>query len=111
MRKTLKAIGNQTRHTFTATFARFGTKNGYMGIEKTVLLQNIKDENGNLISDHLWFNYTTGFAKLRLKEGMHIQFNARVAEYEKGYKGYREDVYVPIEIDYKLSYPTKIKII
>ena len=29
--------------------------------------------------------------------------------YEKGYKGYRDDVYKPIELDYKLSHPTKIE--
>lgn len=29
--------------------------------------------------------------------------------YEKGYKGYKDDVYKPVEKDFKLSYPTKIK--
>ena len=37
-----------------------------------------------------------------------IAFQARVTAYEKGYKGYRKDVYKPIEIDYRLSNPTKI---
>ena len=35
-------------------------------------------------------------------------FHARVTCYEKGYKGYREDVYKPMKIDYRLSNPTKI---
>lgn len=35
---------------------------------------------------------------------------ARVSIYEKGYKGYRNDVFDrPIEKDYRLSRPTKIK--
>ena len=37
-----------------------------------------------------------------------IAFQARVTAYEKGYKGYRKDVYKPIEIDYRLSNPTKL---
>jgi len=32
----------------------------------------------------------------------------RLQSYEKGYKGYREDVCKPMEIDYRLSNPTKI---
>ncbi len=37
-----------------------------------------------------------------------ISFHARVTCYEKGYKGYREDVYKPMKIDYRLSNPTKM---
>ena len=102
----------ETRGTFTGEFVRKGSKNGWAGPEPTLLLQNIKDENGKLLCDHLWFNYTKGFEKLgELKEGLLIKFNARCREYQKGYKGYRTDVYKPIEWDYKLSHPTKISIV
>jgi hypothetical protein len=47
-------------------------------------------------------------AALDLQIGDVISFQARVTAYEKGYKGYRDDVYKPIEIDYRLSNPTKI---
>jgi len=47
-------------------------------------------------------------AALDLQIGDVISFHARVTCYEKGYKGYREDVYKPIKIDYRLSNPTKI---
>jgi hypothetical protein len=31
--------------------------------------------------------------------------------YEKGYKGYREDVYdAPVKTDYKLERPTKVEV-
>lgn len=111
MRKKLKQKGFDERHTFTGTFERFGIKRGYKGPVETVLLVDIFDSNGKKMTDHLWFNKTKGFASLDLKEGDIIQFDARVAACEKGYKGYREDVYAPIKTDYKLSYPTKISII
>lgn len=108
MRKELEKIEN-IRDTFTGVFDRFGVKNGWIGQEKTVLLKDVKDQNGKIITNHLWFNLTKGFEKLNLKSGNIVQFCARVKEYEKGYKGYRDDVYKLIEYDYKLSYPTKIK--
>ena len=42
---------------------------------------------------------------------MSLQFDARIKEYEKGYKGRRLDVYKPISKDYGLFCPSKIKII
>ena len=100
----------EVRGTFTGTFIRTGFKNGYKGPVETILLGNIKDENGIILTDHLWFNLTKGFEALgELEEGDIIQFNARCREYEKGYKGYKDDVYKPVEKYFKLSYPTKIK--
>lgn len=108
MRKKLKKIENE-RASFTGEFERFGIKNGYRGPLKTVLLVNVKDRKGKLITDHLWFNLTKGFDNLDLEEGDIIKFDARVKSYLKGYKGYRDDVYKPLEYDYKLSYPSKVK--
>ena len=92
---------------------RYGKKNGWKGkTEQTILLKNIRDAHGILVSDHLWFNQTKGFAALELKDGDVVQFKARVKEYEKGYKGRREDELFeehPMETDYKLSNPTDIK--
>lgn len=111
MRKELKNRDGQ-REMFHGTFDRFGTKPNWHGFpEKTVLLVNVTDANGNRVSDHLWFNLTKQFEALDLQHGDLIEFHARVKKYEKGYFGYREDVYKPLETDYKLSYPTKIKIL
>lgn len=109
MRDKLKQLGDKERYVFTGVFIRDGIKNGYKGPERTLLLSDIKDNYGNYVSNHLWFNYTKGFEKANLHEGDTVQFTARVSEYEKGYKGKRWDVYKPIEIDYRLSYPTQIK--
>ena len=108
MRKKLKKM-EEIRSTFKGTFVRFGTKNGYKGPEKTILLKDIKNINNQIITKHLWFNFTKGFAKLNLEEGDIVQFDARVKEYLKGYFGYKDDVYKSAEIDYKLSHPTKVK--
>ncbi len=114
MREELEQIDGE-RLKFVGTFKRFGRKRDYKGnFVNTVLLINVKDENGKLVADHLWFNNTKRFQKLGiLKHGDKIEFYARVKEYYKGYVnrrdefGYREIGYQ--EIDYKLSYPTKIK--
>lgn len=41
MRKELKIIGSRDRHVFTATFIRFGFRDGYKGPVKTILLQDV----------------------------------------------------------------------
>lgn len=112
MREQLKRMEEQ-RKRFTGTFVRFGQKSGWKGYSlTTVLLSDIKDEYGKDVSDHLWFNLTKEFQKLKLEDGTVVEFHARVKEYVKGYRGYREDVYdKPCEIDYKLSHPTKLRIL
>lgn len=108
MRKALQPLDGE-RTTFLGTFERSGTKRGWRGDEPTVLLKDIRTLAGDPICDHLWFNLTKQFQALEIAPGDAVQFDARVKEYEKGYKGRREDVYVPIEIDYKLSHPTKVR--
>lgn len=112
MRKELAKL-EEIRTVFTGTFARFSSKSGYKGPVPTVLLQNIRDSENKLMTDHLWFNLTKGFDALDLQGGERIKFHARVKEYVKGYMGRDEEksFEAPIEIDYKLSHPTKISII
>lgn len=108
MRQQLREIDGQ-RQTFTGTFDRFGTKNSYGYIKYTILLKDIKDINGEVVADHLWFNLTKEFGKFALESGDVLRFDARVKDYLKGYFGYREDVYKPIQKDYRLSHPTKVQ--
>lgn len=91
------------RNRFSGTFVRDGLKGAYRGpgYDETVLLKDIRDEYGNIVADHLWFNKTKGFEELFLIEGEIVSFDARVDDYLKGYK---KDGY-----DYKLSRPTKVK--
>lgn len=91
MRKELKIIGSRDRHVFTATFIRFGFRDGYKGPVKTILLQDVLLD-GKIVTDHLWFDLTKGFESADLLPGDVVEFCARVSIYEKGYKGYRNDV-------------------
>lgn len=111
MRQALKTIGKEERHVFYGTFERYGTKTGYKGMLKTVLLIDIKNEDKQVVTNHLWFNFTKGFEKLNLQKGDKVKFNGRVQSYVKGYFGRRMDVYAPIELDYQIKYPTKISIV
>jgi hypothetical protein len=111
MRKGLEKI-NGDRTKFVGIFERYGAKTNFKGYpEKTILLKNVK-QGSKCVTDHIWFSLTKGFEELgELKEGDVVEFHARVKEYYKGYAGYKEEVQweKPIEQDYKLSHPTKIR--
>lgn len=109
MRKELaKDLG--IRKKFNGVFSRLGKKAGFNGYsQETILLRNIFDMATNqLVADHVWFNFTKGFEKLSLKEGVTIEFEARIKEYEKGYVNPRFKTKTTTS-DYKLSHPTRIK--
>lgn len=100
------------RKKFRATFVRLGKKINYKGYaEETVLLKSIIDAESNAkVAEHLWFSYTRNFEKITLEEGAVVEFEARIRAYTKGYinKRYKID---RSSKDYKLSHPTKIKVI
>ena len=108
MREKLKKI-EEERGLFRGLFKKYGAKTGYRGQSaETVLLVQVRDGSGALVSDHLWFNLTKGFEKLgTLREGEIIQFEARVRRYKKGYVNRRAGI-DESSYDYKLSHPTKI---
>jgi hypothetical protein len=120
MREALATIANGKRYRFSGAFKRYGKKAGWRGMEKTtVLLVDIKFDNGKDACNHLWFNLTKQLAAINLWEGMRLEFDARVATYEKGYKGHRFDDmsdasdpsdFKPVETDFKLSHPNHFKI-
>lgn len=69
MRKELKMIGSKDRHIFTATFIRFGFRDGYKGSVETILLQDVL-LNGKVVTDHLWFDLTDNirpFLSIRIR--------------------------------------------
>lgn len=69
VREKLLQLGSQKRYNFTAEYARCGYKVTYRrGLDRdklapTIMFKNVKINN-NLVTDHLWFNYTKGFAEL-----------------------------------------------
>ena len=109
MREKLAHI-NGKRFTFEGIFERFGTKNSFGHTKHTLLLRDVKDSSGKVVTDHLWFQLGKRFDSLKLEAGDIVRFDARAKPYIKGYRGYREDVYdKPVETDYRLSNPTNLK--
>ena len=108
MRKELKKM-EEERTVFTGIFSKYGIKSNYKGPSTdTLLLVGIRDEQGNLITDHLWFNLTKGFEKMgTLKGGDRVRFEARVKKYKKGYVNRKIGI-DQSSFDYKLSHPTKM---
>ena len=112
MRNQLKQLQEQ-RMKFVGTFKRYGNKSNWHGFpETTILLVDIKDCNGKIVTDHIWFKQTKGFVAINpLVEGDLIEFEARVKDYVKGYHGRKAEEYGEenYELDYKLNFPTKIR--
>jgi len=103
VRKRLKQIGSQERHTYRGKFVRSGFKNDWGHYHPTLLLRDIYDEQGEKVTDHLWFNYTLGFLRLgELMPDDQVSFSARVTTYEKGQRFARQ-------LDVKLARPTKVR--
>jgi len=50
----------------------------------SILLLDVKDEEGNLVRDHTWVKYSKRFKDFKL--GDTVEFTARVEYYEKGNK-------------------------
>ena len=100
------------RKKFRAVFTRFGKKVNYNGYtDTTLLLTNIIDlETNAQVTDHHWFAFTKGFEKANLKEGISLEFEARVKQYKKGYVN-RKLAINNQQSDYKLSHPTNIKVL
>ena len=108
MREQLKENAG-VRGRFFGSFVRYGCKRTYKGYaEETILLGEVKDSTGMVVSDHLWFTCGKSFKSLgRLVPGDVVEFEARVLPYLKGYVHGGLDERT---IDYKLSHPTKIKL-
>jgi hypothetical protein len=74
------------------------------------LLRDVVDaDTGTLLTDHLWF--TTGKWSAGLAAGHIFDFEARAADYIKGYQGRRGVYAAPVSRDWKLQRPTKVTIL
>ena len=95
---------------FSATVIRFGKKTAFKGPDlDTILLGEVRIAGETpILAEHLWF--TCGKWSKTLKVGDDFSFDARVGSYEKGYRGYRDDVWTESGTDFRLERPTKIKI-
>ncbi len=110
MRNLLKKQAGR-RGEFRGTVALFGTKTAFRGPDiPTVMLKDVKDETGEIVTEHLWMTVGKQLTCLNVQVGEEIIFAACVTPYEKGYKGRREDVSDALRsIDDRLSTPTNIR--
>ncbi len=103
------------RGRFSGTVKRFGTKPAYRGpAQVTLLLVDVRDEQGTEVTDHIWFVVRKQLKELNLQAGDKIEFTARVKPYTKGYRGSRDrydefDDRPGVSTDYKLSHGTQFK--
>lgn len=111
MRKELgKIAGERTR--FTATISRIGKKNNFRGApSETVLFTDVRDEQGTLLTGHIWFTIGKQLSCVYQHIGRRVSFTARVASYTKGYKGRGLELLKPKEEDFRLSHPTDVQVI
>ena len=66
MRRALKSLEG-VRTAFHGTVAQFGMKSGYSGrYLPTLMLKDVMDSAGNLVTDHLWFLVGKQLAALHL---------------------------------------------
>lgn len=112
MREALLALEGQ-RVRVRGVFRRLGRKQDFRGAEEgiTVLLSPVLLPDGSLVSDHLWFNMTRGFAALDLRRGMVVELSARVARYKKLTHDWGRGTDDPISEDLKLVRPTGLRVV
>lgn len=104
MRKELEKI-EDVRLTIQGKVNKFSTRSNRWFTDITVLLTDIINvKTGKKLTDHLWF--VCGKWSSNIKENDSIQLDARVKPYLKGYGSWDEK-----NLDYKLSNPSKVKIL
>lgn len=118
MRKSLEKNLGQ-RKTYTATFLKYDEKRGAMrgGCMKTpnafYILKDIKNEEGKIVTDHMWFTTTDIIFRLKLQSGDTVQFMAFVKKYRKGYQGPNLGIQIvkPSKLDYRLTEPYNVVVL
>lgn len=114
MRERLKEI-NGVRARFRGTFDRYGTAvvrfriRGRMCSKTvtTLVLTDVTDAAGNILTDHLWFRLGKQFGNLDLHHGDRVEFTATVEKYHKRQRDEYDGDYYLIE-DYCLKRPAKM---
>lgn len=101
---------NGMRAEFSATFSRYGramVAGPYHRKREivTLLFVDVQDATGKRVADHIWFHSCKQWSVLGLRAGERVKFEARVKPYVKGYGDDGR------ETDYKLSHPTKARLV
>ncbi len=114
MRERLQQLEGQ-RVRVQGTFVRYGVRPKFQPLERTLVLNGIRDAETDLVlSDHLWFRFTKAFEQLgELEQGMRLELEGTVTQYQREpYRGTRRVTRVPESLlDYRISRPGNIVIV
>ena len=114
-RNSLKKLGQGTRHVFRARFVQLADKPGFKGMTTIIRLRRVTVWNdGRRIPGCISLPWAKQFQRLgRLTPGQWIEFEARVARVESGYKGpdYLLRREKPLRVSWQLKNPTKIRLV
>jgi hypothetical protein len=101
---------NGRRGRFSATFKKFGSaRDPHRPWVRTALFLNVRDESGEVVTDHIWFRLGELFGRLNLQPGDEVFFLARVKKYWKRNPDIVDEDDPRFVEDYKLSYPSKVQ--
>jgi hypothetical protein len=114
MREELKRIVG-VRARFRGTFERYGSAIVRFSIRgrmrshpvKTLILLDVTDARGNLLTDHLWFRCGKQFNELQLQRGDRVEFTATVERYVKRTRDEYDGGFY-LEGDYCLKRPARM---
>ena len=73
------------RAVFTGIFRKYGSLRSWTGPNprKTFLLEDLRDDNGDIVADHVWISSFKMLELLGLHDGDIIQFSAGIRRYHK----------------------------
>ena len=90
MRRKMEKYKDGEKHRFTGAVERFGSfidkESGKL--KKSVLLMDIRDEKGNLCTQHAWVTVDKRLEQAGLLEGVKYSFQAKVGTYKRGRESY-----------------------
>lgn len=104
-----------TRQTFSARFTGYGNRyvGGTRGIPfaRTVLLHDVRDEQGEVAAGHAWVNDAEPFRRIRCAQHDRVEFSAEVEAYEKGFTGHSLPMLNRKRTDYRLAEIRDVRIV
>jgi hypothetical protein len=74
-----------------------------------LLLKDIKDETGQIVTDYQWFNLAKGFSIANLFPGDIVEFSGKVKKNTLGKKKLFNGSYSSVKDDFKITFPSKVR--
>lgn len=114
MRQELKNMCGE-KHTFTGVVTRIGSRRPYNGSRKnlsTMLLREVRNSKGELVSDHLWLDLVPPFVAVHPSYGAIIQFEGVVESYIRGFSSRKRHYNTgKMSLDFTIKHIDKVSIV